>query len=140
MEKVKPAKKEKTSKKEVEANAEMNTEVSPAEALRLKMEAEFDAVYKTLEDPKYVNQGYKKGVTVEISGELFTHFVNVNAENKRVMDAVQKNLSVAFSTIDALLTQNASLSIELMKAHIKNIDEGKTTDNDKLLSEENASN
>lgn len=126
----------KTAKKAKAVKEKVNQEINPAEKLRLEMEAEFDAVYKTLEDPKYGNQGYKKGVTVEISGELFTHFVNVNAENKRVMDAVQKNLSVAFGAIDALLTQNASLSIKLMKAHIKNIDEGKTTDNDKLLTEE----
>jgi len=104
-----------------------------AEKLRAKMNEDFDSLFEKLASEKYDSQGYKKEANIEINGSIFTMFINVNAENKRVMDAVQKNLVTAFHTIDALLTENAKLSIELMKLHIENIEAGKTTHNTELL-------
>jgi hypothetical protein len=103
------------------------------EELKKNMHSDFDKLFEKISGPEYDGRGYKKDAKVSMSGEVFTLFINVNAENKRVMDAVQKNLVVAFNTIDALLTENAKLSIELMKAHIANIDAGVTTPNSELI-------
>lgn len=119
----------------VEMTAEQIQEARQAEAdkLRVKMNEDFDSLFEKLSSEKYDSQGYKKDAKLEIDGSTFSFFINVNSENKRIMDAVQKNLVTAFHTIDALLTENAKLSIELMKLHIQNIDAGKTTHNTELL-------
>ena len=104
-----------------------------AKKLKTKMHADFDEVFEKLSNEKYASQGYRKETALEINGSIFSMFININAENKRVLDVVQNNLAVAFNTIDALMTENAKLSIELMKLHIANIDAGKTTHNTELL-------
>lgn len=129
----KPAKKAAVKKPTKAPVAEAQSPKDELEERREQMHKEMDELYDELSKPGYQNRGYSDEVITELEGSIFTSFINVNSENKRVLDAVQKNLIVAYNTIDTLLVKNAELSILLMKVHIKNINDGKTKDTSELI-------
>lgn len=91
---------------------------------------EFDKRYKkllirltALGSEKHV---YTADSKVEIPGSLFADFINTLAYSKQYMERVKGVLNMAETTIDGLLDQNAQITLDLMEAHVKNIESGIT--------------
>jgi hypothetical protein len=110
-------------------NAKKPTQEEVKKNLKLQRR-EFDKRYKkllarltALESEKHV---YTKDSKVEISGSLFADFINTIAYSKQYLERVKGVLSMAETTIEGLLDQNAQLTLDLMDAHVNNIESGIT--------------
>ncbi len=87
---------------------------------------QFDELEKRSADPKYQDRDYAEDVQLDISSTLFTSFVNTQANTKVTLSTIQQNLIAAHNAIELLTNTNAALTLELMKTHMRFIDEGKT--------------
>lgn len=118
--------KEKTTKAIEEKETPGTEETQKAEAMpiRLKYEKELDELYDQLEEGNYFNQTYAEGSKVEMDGPMLASLVNFINDHKRTLYSMQQIMNVALTTIDAMLADNAAVTIELMKIHKNNVDAG----------------
>lgn len=100
--------------------------VEDLQAERDRIAKGFDELEKKSEDPKYQDRHYAKDQALEINGDLFTDFVNTQADTKVTLSTIQQNLIAAHNAIEVLTNRNAQLTLDLMKMHMQFIDQGKT--------------
>lgn len=93
---------------------------------RLKAEEELDKFYEELESGNYFTQSYGKDSVVEIPGVLFATYVNYVRAQRQTMNTIENMLQTLTSVKDAMLVDASYMTIELMKTHKKNVDDGKT--------------
>jgi len=113
---------------EKEKNPEMedaqNQVVNDVAVQRLKYEEELNNLFDELEKGGYYKRTYGKGSRVEMDGTLFGSLINFINDHKRSLYTIQQMLNLLATTSDAMLTDNASVTIELMKVHKENVDAG----------------
>lgn len=99
-------------------------EKSEAMPIRLKYEKELDELYDQLEEGGYFDRTYAEGSKVQMDGPMLASLVNFINDHKRTLYSMQQIMNVALTTIDAMLADNAAVTIELMKIHRDNVDAG----------------
>ena len=101
------------------------TEQKEEKDLRSEIEKGFEELEKTLEDKKYKNRDYDPATKLEITAAMFVDFMTTQAHTKATLDAIQQNLAFGYRAIEELANRNAVLTLNLMKAHIGFVDQGK---------------
>jgi len=80
---------------------------------------QMEVLAKKVQDDKYKEQGYDSGTTVEIPSELFTQITNLLSQySVSNRSAMQVN--------EAMEMALAPVNLQLMEAHLDNVDKGKT--------------
>lgn len=119
-------------------NAEKATK--QVQSKKLEYETSLDALFDELDKGDYFKQSYAPGSKVELDGTLFASLINFINDHKRSLYSVQQMLNLLTTTVDAMLTDNAAVTIELMKAHRDNVDNGNSVsmeEMDKIDAKEN---
>jgi hypothetical protein len=89
-----------------------------------------DEVQRKMNDPKYSNQMYEKGVVVEMPGVVFADILEKIGKNQDLLVRMQNIVNnIARAVTDATNTQTAIndlLSIDLAELHMEYVDKGLT--------------
>lgn len=93
-------------------------------AQREKYEKELNELFDELEKGGYYKRTYGEGSKVEMDGTLFASLINFINDHKRSLYTIQQMLNLLATTSEAMLTDNASVTIEFMKVHKENVDAG----------------
>ena len=91
-----------------------------------KVNSELDQLYAELEKGDYFKRSYPDDSVVEIPGLLFARIVNyINAERTGLL-TIAELASYISRTINGLTLAGDTMTVDMMKAHKKNVDDGKT--------------
>lgn len=95
-----------------------------------------DKLWAKMDEGNYMNQGYRDGTEVTISGDLFQNFINNVANTKVYLNSLRQHAEMIITSIDSALLEQNKLTIHLMEQHIKNVDLGVTVPSEELDKED----
>lgn len=91
-----------------------------------KIMKEYDDLFEELEKGDYFTKSYADDSVVMVPGKLFMSFVNFVNSQLQTLYSVQKSNQVLLNTGDAMITNVSQMTVQLMKQHKANVDNGVT--------------
>lgn len=93
---------------------------------------EYDQLFDDLDKGGYFKHGYAPGEKIEMDGTLFNQFVNFVNKSMQVHYSVGESLNILQNTNEAMITRLSAMTIQLMKQHKENVDNGSTKTHEEL--------
>jgi hypothetical protein len=101
-----------------------------------ELDKEFKELLATLEEKGYDKMSYSKEGDVTIPGRLFSKFINQVNYSKKVVESFEKSFGIMLKLADEFFLTNGELTLELLKQHIANCDQGKCITSEELDAED----
>lgn len=93
---------------------------------RAELNKEYDDLMEKMESGGYNKQAYPEDSEITLPGEMFVTFINTLNNTKQVLENTVENLNIIHYSLDSYQNDIASLTVDFMKQHIKNVDNGDT--------------
>jgi hypothetical protein len=85
-----------------------------------------DVLKRTLEDPRYNNQEFKPGTTVTMDSQVFTNFINVNAQNAAMLTQLRKFLKEVDQELAHSIAVTDVNTKDMLEIYMDAVDQGLT--------------
>ena len=103
---------------------------------REELDKEFQELLATLEEKGYDKMSYSKEGNVTIPGRLFSRFINQVNYSKKVVESFEESFKIMLNLVDEFFATNSELTLDLIRQHIKNCDEGNCITSEELDAED----
>lgn len=97
-----------------------------------KIMKEYDDLFEELDKGGYFTESYTDDSVVMVPGKLFMSFVNFVNSQLQTLYSVQKSNQILLNTGDAMITNVSHMTVQLMKQHKANVDNGVTISKEEM--------
>lgn len=97
-----------------------------------KIMKEYDDLFEELDKGDYFTRSYADDSTVMVPGKLFMEFVNFVNSQMQTLYSVQSTQKMLMNTGEALITNLSQMTVQLMRQHKANVDNGATISKEEM--------